>query len=137
MAANLGVCDGQDGEKVRTRSFSYSDCFFLPDSHSSNHLLSNMIFPSNLLFSLSDLLSYLPTIPCSFLITLDQIAPAPNVLRPLQGRIILVTDACYTFAKGAFDAEIVHAVNVASLKDEFAEIWTTEEVIAALKRSSE
>ncbi|KAG7004388.1 hypothetical protein G7Y79_00025g056740 [Physcia stellaris] len=49
-----------------------------------------------------------------------------------KGRVILVTDATATFAKGTFDAETVHAVNVESLRDEFAEIWTTQEVLRAM-----
>lgn len=35
--------------------------------------------------------------------------------------------------KGSFDAETVHAVNVESLREEFAEILTTKEIIEALQ----
>jgi nicotinamidase-related amidase len=48
------------------------------------------------------------------------------------GRVILVEDAVGTFAKGGWDAETVHAVNIASLRDEFAEVMNTEEVVRRL-----
>ena len=41
----------------------------------------------------------------------------------------LVGDATATFEKGDWDAETVQAVHLASLKGEFAEIWSTEEVL--------
>ncbi|KAH8925015.1 Isochorismatase hydrolase [Atractiella rhizophila] len=46
-----------------------------------------------------------------------------------EGRIILVGNACATFAKGSFDADVVHNVHLASLKEEFAEIWETNDVL--------
>ncbi|KAF7590791.1 hypothetical protein BBP40_002359 [Aspergillus hancockii] len=49
-----------------------------------------------------------------------------------RGRIILVADATATWAKGGFDAETVHAVSVASLAGEFADIMQTKEVVKAL-----
>ncbi|PLN74879.1 putative isochorismatase family hydrolase [Aspergillus taichungensis] len=48
------------------------------------------------------------------------------------GRIVLVADATATWAKGGFDAETVHAVSVASLKGEFADVLSTEEVVKSL-----
>lgn len=45
------------------------------------------------------------------------------------GRVVLVGDATATFEKGDWDAETVQAVHLASLKGEFAEIWSTEEVL--------
>ncbi|PLB51719.1 Isochorismatase hydrolase [Aspergillus steynii IBT 23096] len=50
-----------------------------------------------------------------------------------HGRIILVADATATFAKGGIDAETIHAVSVASLQEEFAEIMSTAEVIKSLE----
>ena len=69
------------------------------------------------------MLSLLSKLP-PFLLTLAIFTP--------QGRVILVPDATATFAKGPFDAETVHAVNVESLRDEFAEIMTTQEVLRAM-----
>ncbi|KAI2614799.1 Isochorismatase hydrolase [Hypoxylon fragiforme] len=46
-----------------------------------------------------------------------------------EGDIILVGDACATFAKGGFDAETVHKVNLASLHEEFAQVRTTQDVL--------
>ncbi|KAJ5574126.1 uncharacterized protein N7459_008553 [Penicillium hispanicum] len=51
-----------------------------------------------------------------------------------QGRIILVSDATATFGKGGFDAETIHAVSVASLEGEFADVVGTEEVVKALRK---
>ncbi|RAH83016.1 Isochorismatase hydrolase [Aspergillus japonicus CBS 114.51] len=50
------------------------------------------------------------------------------------GRILLVGDATATWAKGDFDAETVHAVSLASLDGEFAEVVRTEEVVKALRK---
>ncbi|EAW06848.1 putative isochorismatase family hydrolase [Aspergillus clavatus NRRL 1] len=49
-----------------------------------------------------------------------------------KGRVVLVADATATWAKGGFDAETVHAVSVASLRGEFAEVVSTEEVVREL-----
>ncbi|KAI1383822.1 Isochorismatase hydrolase [Hypoxylon trugodes] len=46
-----------------------------------------------------------------------------------EGDIILVRDACATFSKGDFDAEIVHKVNLASLNEEFAQVANTQDVL--------
>ncbi|ETS75874.1 hypothetical protein PFICI_12818 [Pestalotiopsis fici W106-1] len=46
-----------------------------------------------------------------------------------EGEIVLVGDACATYAKGAFDAETVHQVNLASLDGEFARVQGTSLVI--------
>ncbi|KAL4907636.1 hypothetical protein BDW74DRAFT_147907 [Aspergillus multicolor] len=48
------------------------------------------------------------------------------------GRIVLVGDATATWAKGGFDAETVHAVSLASLEGEFADVMETEQVVASL-----
>lgn len=53
-----------------------------------------------------------------------------------KGRIILVSDATATFAKGGWDAETVHQVSVASLDGEFAEVRGVGEVVRALEESS-
>lgn len=45
------------------------------------------------------------------------------------GDIVLVGDACATFAKGGIDAETVHQVNLASLDEEFAQVLETVDVI--------
>ncbi|KAI4603776.1 hypothetical protein KJ359_003596 [Pestalotiopsis sp. 9143b] len=50
------------------------------------------------------------------------------------GDIVLVGDACATFAKGAFDAETVHKVNLASLDEEFAQVRATDDVIGKVLR---
>lgn len=46
-----------------------------------------------------------------------------------QGSIFLVEDACATFGKGEFSAEMIHKVHVQSLKDEFAEITTVDDTV--------
>ncbi|XXG95225.1 hypothetical protein Hte_001485 [Hypoxylon texense] len=46
-----------------------------------------------------------------------------------EGDIVLAGDACATFAKGSFDAETVHSVNLASLNDEFAQVERTRDVL--------
>ncbi|PYH63888.1 putative isochorismatase family hydrolase [Aspergillus vadensis CBS 113365] len=53
-----------------------------------------------------------------------------------KGRIILVSDATATFAKGGWDAETVHQVSVASLDGEFAEVFGVREVVRALEEYS-
>jgi nicotinamidase-related amidase len=53
-----------------------------------------------------------------------------------HGRVVLVADATATFAKGGFDAETVHAVSVASLSEEFADVFTTRDVVEALRSLS-
>jgi nicotinamidase-related amidase len=50
----------------------------------------------------------------------------------VPGRIILVEDAVAAFNKQGWDAETVHAVNLASLRDEFAEVMTAEQILAML-----
>lgn len=49
-----------------------------------------------------------------------------------HGRVVLVADATAAFAKGGFDAETVHALAVASLEGEFADILSTQDVVKAL-----
>ncbi|KAK8073293.1 hypothetical protein PG994_004192 [Apiospora phragmitis] len=46
-----------------------------------------------------------------------------------EGDILLVGDACATYAKGGFDAERVHRVSLASLDGEFAHVAATADVI--------
>ncbi|KAA8567687.1 hypothetical protein EYC84_008160 [Monilinia fructicola] len=46
-----------------------------------------------------------------------------------EGDIVLVGDACATFAKGGIDAETIHQVNLASLDGEFAQVRETVDVI--------
>lgn len=43
-----------------------------------------------------------------------------------KGDIVLVGDTCATYAKGRFDAETVHQINLASLKREFAQVKLTK-----------
>ncbi|KAL2823514.1 Isochorismatase-like protein [Aspergillus cavernicola] len=50
-----------------------------------------------------------------------------------KGRIVLVGDATATWAKGGFDAETVHAVTLASLDEEFADVLSTEVVLGGLQ----
>ncbi|KAI9376487.1 Isochorismatase-like protein [Aspergillus egyptiacus] len=49
-----------------------------------------------------------------------------------KGRIVVVRDATAAWAKGRFRAETVHAVNLASLDGEFADILDAEEVLEEL-----
>lgn len=46
-----------------------------------------------------------------------------------KGTIFLIRDACATFGKGNYPADLIHDVHVESLKGEFAEITTTEEMV--------
>ena len=46
-----------------------------------------------------------------------------------EGTIWIVEDAVANFERGKWDAETVHAVNIASLKGEFAEVAKMAEVI--------
>lgn len=48
------------------------------------------------------------------------------------GNVILVRDACGTFGRGGFDAEMVHQVALASLEDEFADVVSTNSVLESL-----
>ncbi|KXJ86004.1 Isochorismatase-like protein [Microdochium bolleyi] len=48
------------------------------------------------------------------------------------GDVVLVGDACATFAKGEFDADLVHRVSLASLDGEFAQVLNTAEVLKTL-----
>ena len=55
--------------------------------------------------------------------------------------VTLVADATATYAKTGldgtlFEAELVHQINMASLKDEFATIVDTEKLLSDLKNSS-
>ncbi|TGO28297.1 hypothetical protein BPAE_0029g00250 [Botrytis paeoniae] len=46
-----------------------------------------------------------------------------------EGDIVLVGDACATFAKGGIDSETIHQVNLASLDEEFAQVRETIDVV--------
>ena len=46
--------------------------------------------------------------------------------------IILLRDGTATYAKGAFDAETLHEVHLASLDEEFVQVSGTDEAIAAI-----
>ncbi|KAK7745248.1 hypothetical protein SLS62_009800 [Diatrype stigma] len=46
-----------------------------------------------------------------------------------EGDVVLVGDACATYAKGGFDAETVHKVSLASLDGEFAQVESTRKVL--------
>ncbi|KAL7629845.1 hypothetical protein AAE478_001368 [Parahypoxylon ruwenzoriense] len=46
-----------------------------------------------------------------------------------EGDIVLVSDACATFAKGGFDAKTVQRVNLASLNGEFVQVEDTRDVL--------
>lgn len=46
-----------------------------------------------------------------------------------EGDVVLVGDACATYAKGGFDAETVHQVSLASLDGEFAQVESTRKVL--------
>ncbi|OOF98529.1 hypothetical protein ASPCADRAFT_393969 [Aspergillus carbonarius ITEM 5010] len=50
-----------------------------------------------------------------------------------KGRIVLVGDATATWDRAGWDAETVHAVSLASLDGEFAEVMGTKEVVRALQ----
>jgi hypothetical protein len=57
-----------------------------------------------------------------------------QTVKPVEkGAVVLVSDATATWAKGGFDAETVHRVSVESLRGEFAEVMSTEEVIGCLE----
>lgn len=60
----------------------------------------------------------------------------PEGVRIEHGRVVLVADATATFAKGGFDAETIHAVSVASLSEEFADVFSTRDVVEALRSVS-
>ncbi|KAJ1323485.1 isochorismatase family protein [Microdochium nivale] len=51
-----------------------------------------------------------------------------------DGGVVLVGDACATFAKGGFDADLVHKVSLASLDGEFAQVIDTAKVMETLLR---
>ncbi|RDW87170.1 cysteine hydrolase family protein [Aspergillus mulundensis] len=57
----------------------------------------------------------------------------PSTVPVDKGRIVLVGDATATWAKGGFDADTVHAVTLASLEGEFADVMKTEKVVASLE----
>ncbi len=48
------------------------------------------------------------------------------------GEVTLVGDATATFGKARFDGELVHEVQLASLRGEFCNVATTEEVLKSL-----
>ena len=62
----------------------------------------------------------------------DATEPTAAVVVTSEGDIVLVGDACATYAKGGFDAETVHQVNLASLDGEFAHVAATAEVVGAI-----
>lgn len=71
----------------------------------------------------------------------DKVTVNPDGLLPEglsieYGRVVLVADATATFAKGGFDAETIHAVSVASLSEEFADVFCTRDVVEALRSVS-
>lgn len=49
-----------------------------------------------------------------------------------KGKVILVQDATATFNRGSLSAETIHEANCESLRGEFAEIMSTEEVLRLL-----
>jgi nicotinamidase-related amidase len=49
-----------------------------------------------------------------------------------KGRILLAGDATACWEKGKWDAETVHGVTLASLDGEFAEVFTSDEVVTLL-----
>ncbi|CAG7972093.1 unnamed protein product [Penicillium olsonii] len=55
-----------------------------------------------------------------------------NELNVDKGRIVLVDDATATFGKAGIDSETIHRVSVASLDGEFADAFSTKEVVQAL-----
>ncbi|KAF9239922.1 hypothetical protein DTO013E5_9238 [Penicillium roqueforti] len=57
-----------------------------------------------------------------------------NDLKVDKGRIVLVEDATATFGKAGIDSETIQKVSVASLDGEFADVFSTEEVIKALSK---
>jgi nicotinamidase-related amidase len=57
----------------------------------------------------------------------DVVGPAGEVTA--EGDVVLAGDACATYAKGGFDAETVHKVNLATLNGEFANVETTAAVV--------
>lgn len=50
-----------------------------------------------------------------------------------KGRVVLVGDATATYERGEWDAETVQAVQIASLRGEFAEVMSSEEVVKLLQ----
>lgn len=52
-----------------------------------------------------------------------------------EGKIYLIGDATATWSKGGFDAETVHAVNLASLNGEFADVVKTDSVLERLQKA--
>jgi nicotinamidase-related amidase len=66
-------------------------------------------------------------------VTVNPDGSLPEGVSIEHGRVVLVADATATFAKGGFDAETVHAVSVASLSEEFADVFSTGDVVEALR----
>lgn len=65
------------------------------------------------------------------------LADGTQTVKPVEkGVVVLVSDATATWAKGGFDAETVHKVSVESLRGEFAEVMSTEEVVGCLEAAS-
>lgn len=50
-------------------------------------------------------------------------------LLPPEVKTVLVSDATATLGRGEMDAETVHDVTVESLREEFCEVWSAEEVV--------
>lgn len=50
-----------------------------------------------------------------------------------EGEILLVGDGAAAHAKGGFDAELVHAVNLASLNEEFCRVISTRSVLEDMR----
>lgn len=69
-------------------------------------------------------------------VTVNPDGSLPEGVRIEHGRVVLVADATATFAKGGFDAETIHAVSVASLSEEFADVFSTSDVVEALRSVS-
>jgi nicotinamidase-related amidase len=61
---------------------------------------------------------------------------ASDVKKVVQGEIILLEDATAAYNQGEFDADTVHGVHVASLRDEFCETMSTKEALIELKGES-
>lgn len=52
----------------------------------------------------------------------------------VKGRVILIEDATATFPRGTFDADMVQAVQVASLNEEFCEVMIRSQVIDMIRK---
>lgn len=65
--------------------------------------------------------------------TTTRVASDLNVVGD-DGVVALIDDCSAAFNTEKFDAETVHAVNVASLEGEFAEVVSTKEVLERVLR---